>query len=155
MLTAQPEDFVPFLEEVKPLLPLHYEELALNKDYVPLSPQFDEYLRRDAKGMILTVTLRDAGDLVGYFVGFIAPGLHYSTCLTLHLDIFWCRPDKRDGTAGVKLFKAVEKEARRRGVQRMFVGSKVHKDASRLFDALKYTPVETVYSVYWPKDGEV
>lgn len=149
MLTAQPERFAPFLEEVKPLLPLHWEELALDKGSVPLSPQFDEYLARDAKGMVLTVTLRDAGELVGYFVGFVAPGLHYSTCLTLHLDIFWCRPDKRDGTAGLKLFKAVEKEAKRRGVQRMFVGSKLHKDASRLFEALKYRPVETVYSVYW------
>jgi hypothetical protein len=86
------EDFAPFLEEVKPLLPLHYAELALNKDRVPLSPQYDEYLRRDALGMVMAVTVRDAGELVGYFVGFIAPGLHYSTCLTLHLDIFWIRP---------------------------------------------------------------
>lgn len=150
MLTAQPEPFAPFLQEVQPLLPKHYEELALNKDHVPLSPQYDEYLRRDAKGMVLTVTLRDAGELIGYFVGFVAPGLHYSTCLTLHLDIFWVRPDKRTGTGGLKLFRAVEKEAQRRGVQRMFVGSKVHQDASRLFEALGYTKVETTYSAFWP-----
>jgi len=149
MLTAAAEPFAPFLEEVKPLLPHHWEELALNKEHVPLSPQYDEYLARDAKGMVMVVTLRDAGELVGYFVGFVAPGLHYSTCLTLHLDIFWVRPDKRDGTAGLKLFKAVEAEAKRRGVRRMFVGSKVHKDASRLFEALGYKPVETVYSVFW------
>lgn len=41
MLTAQPEPFAPFLEEVKPMLDLHYEELALNRDKVPLSPQYD------------------------------------------------------------------------------------------------------------------
>lgn len=149
MLTAAPEPFAPFLDEVKPLLPLHWDELALNKEHVPLSPQYDEYLARDAKGMILCVTLRDAGELVGYFIGFVAPGLHYSTCLTLHLDIFWVRPDKRDGSAGLKLFRVVEAEAKRRGVQRMFVGSKVHKDASRLFQALGYTPVETVYSKFF------
>lgn len=146
MLTAAPEPFAPFLEEVKPLLPLHWEELALNKDVVPLSPQYEEYLNRDAKGMVLLIVLRESGKLVGYFVGFVAPGLHYSTCLTLHMDIFWVHPDYRNGTAGLKLFKAMEKEARRRGVNRLFVGAKVHKDASRLFEALKYTLVETVYS---------
>lgn len=147
MLTAQPEEFAPFLEEVKPLLEKHYEELALNRDQVPLSPQYDEYLSRDAKGMVMTVTVRDEGELVGYFVGFIAPGLHYSTCLTLHLDIFWIKPEHRGKMGGFKLFKAVEKEAKRRGVQRMFVGSKCHSDASWLFEKLGYDRVETVYSV--------
>lgn len=148
MLTAQPEPFAPFLEEVKPMLDLHYEELALNRDKVPLSPQYDEYLRRDALGMVVTITLRKDGQLVGYWIGFKAPGLHYSTCLTLHMDIFFVHPDYRDGSAGIKLFKAMEKEAKRQGVQRLFVGSKVHKDASRLFEALKYTKVETTYSAW-------
>lgn len=146
MLTAQPEEFAPFLEEVKPLLPAHYSELALNQDRVPLSPQFDEYLRRDSLGMVMAVTVRDAGELVGYFVGFIAPGLHYSTCLTLHLDIFWIRPDHRGQKGGFLLFKAVEAEAKRRGVQRLFVGSKTHLPADFLFEKLGYTKVETVWS---------
>jgi len=148
MLTAQPEPFAPFLEEVKPMLDLHYEELALNRDKVPLSPQYEEYLRRDALGMVVTITLRKDGQLVGYWIGFKAPALHYSTCLTLHMDIFFVHPDYRDGSAGIKLFKAMEKEAKRQGVQRLFVGSKVHKDASRLFEALKYTKVETTYSAW-------
>ena len=146
MLTAQPEPFPPFLEEVKPLLQLHYEELALNKDVVPLDPQYDEYLRRDAAGMVMVVTLREQGKLAGYFVGFVAPGLHYQTCLTLHLDIFWVHHDHRGKMGGVKLFKAVEAEAKRRGVQRIFTGSKCHKDASWLFERLGYTEVERTYS---------
>lgn len=146
MLTAAPEPFAPFLEEVKPLLPLHYEELALNKDEVPLAPQYDEYLRRDALGMVMTIAMREAGELVGYFVGFVAPGLHYQTCLTLHLDIFWLKPEHRGKMGGVMLFKAVEAEAKRRGVQRMFVGSKVHMDASWLFERLGYTECERTFS---------
>jgi GNAT superfamily N-acetyltransferase len=148
MLTACVEPFRPFLEEVQPLLPRHWEELALNKDQVPLDPQYDEYLRRDANGSVLLVTLRNAGELAGYFVGFVAPGLHYQTCLTLTLDIFWIAPEHRGHMGGIKLFKAVEAEAKRRGVQRMFVGSKCHKDASRLFEALKYQEVERYYSVW-------
>lgn len=146
MLTAAPEEFAPFLEEVKPLLPDHYLELALNQDRVPLAPQYDEYLRRDSLGMVMAVTVRDAGELVGYFVGFIAPGLHYSTCLTLQLDIFWIHPDHRGQKGGFLLFKAVEAEAKRRGVQRLFVGSKTHLPADFLFEKLGYTKVETVWS---------
>lgn len=145
MITAQVESLTERLEEMKPLFPLHWEELALNKDKVPLDPQYEEYLRRDAQGGVLFVTLRELGELVGYFVGFVAPGLHYRTCLTLTMDIFYVRPDKR-GRCGVKLFRAVEAEAKRRGVQRMFVGSKCHKDASWLFERLGYEEVERYYS---------
>ncbi len=146
MLTAHVESLTERLEELKPLFPLHWEELALNKDKVPLDPQYHVYLQRDARGEVIFVTLRDAGELVGYFVGFVAPGLHYQTCLTCHLDIFYLRPDKRGARGGVILFKAVEAELKRRGVQRWFVGSKAHKDASRLFEALGFDHVETTYS---------
>lgn len=146
MITAQPEPFPPFLDEVKPLLPLHYEELALNKDKVPLDPQYNVYLARDAAGEVMVITLRRDGELVGYFVGFVAPGLHYRTCLTLQMDIFYIAPEHRGGTGALKLFRAVEREAKRRGIQRMFVGSKWHRDASRLFKALGYEMVEIYFS---------
>ena len=146
MITAQIEPWSDFVEEVKPLFLEHWEELALDKDKVPLSPQYGVYAARDAMGELLVVTLRKSGRLVGYFMGFIAPGLHYDTCLTLTMDIFWTHPDIRGGFAGVKLFRLVEKEAKRRGVKRMFYGSKLHKDASRLFEFLNMEPVEIYYS---------
>jgi len=49
---------------------------------------------------------------------------------------------------GVRLFKAVEVEAKRRGVDRMFVGSKCHKEASFLFERLGYERVEVYYSAW-------
>lgn len=146
MLTAAPESFPPFLEEVGPLLDLHYDEISLHKGRFPLNPQFDEYLRRDALGSVVLIALRSAGELVGYIIAFVNPGLHYNDCLTLQMDIFYVHPDHRNGSGGVKLFKALEQEARRRGVRLMFVGSKLHRDASRLFDALNYEPVEMIYA---------
>lgn len=146
MITAQLEPWKTFIEEAQPLLPLHWEELALNKDKVPLDPMYDVYDARNAVGQVMVVTLRDAGRLVGYFIGFLAPGLHYKTCFTLTMDIFWTHPDIRGGFAGVKLFREVEKQAKRRGVHRIFYGSKLHKDSSRLFEFLKFEPVERYYS---------
>lgn len=146
MLTAQTEPFPPFLDEVKPLLARHYDEISLHKGRFDLDPQYDEYLRRDALGMVLTITLREDGKLVGYIVSFVAPGLHYRDCLTLTMDIFYVAPEHRGKQGGIKLFRALEREARRRGVGYMMMGSKLHRDASRLFERLGYAPVETYYA---------
>lgn len=149
MLTAQIESLTERLEELKPFFPMHYSELALNQRQVPLDPQYGVYLAKDAAGEMMLVTLREGGDLVGYFVGFVAPALHYQTCLTLTMDIFYVLPDHRGSGGGFVLFKAVEAEAKRRGVQRMFVGSKCHKDASWLFEKLGYEEVERFYCAWW------
>ena len=148
MITAHAESFEENLEYLKPLLPIHYKELALNQDKVPLSPQFDKYVATEKQGGLIFVTLRKAGEMVGYFIGFIAPGLHYSTCLTCQMDIFYVLPEHRGSGTGFQLFKFVEQQLKKRGVQRLFVGSKLHKDASWLFEKLNYTPVETYYSAW-------
>lgn len=148
MLTAQVESLTARLEELKPLFPLHWEELALNKDKVPLDPQYDIYLQRDARGEVTFVTLRDAGELVGYFVGFVAPGLHYRTCLTCIMDIMYLRKDKRGGRGGLILLNAVKAELKRRGVQRWFVGTKAHMDIGPLFKRMGFEHVETTYSAW-------
>lgn len=146
MMTFAPESLTEHLEALKPMFPLHWQELALNKDHVPLDPQYEVYLERDARGEVLFVSGRENGEIIAYFVGFVAPGLHYRTCLTLTMDIFWVRPDHRGKSAGLRLFSAVENEAKRRGVKRMFMGSKLHKDSGWLFARMGYEPVETYYS---------
>jgi GNAT superfamily N-acetyltransferase len=148
VITFHVESLTERLEELKPLFPEHFRELALNQDEVPLDPQYDIYLQRDARGEVLFVAGRELGQLIGYFVGFVAPGLHYRTCLTLTMDIFYVHPDYRHQGAGFRLFKTVEAEAKRRGAQRMFVGSKLHRDASWLFERLGYEEVERYYSAW-------
>lgn len=146
MITAQIESFEKTLAEFSPLFPVHYEELALNKDKVPLDPQYDIYIAREKMGELLFVTLREAGAPVGYFIGFISPALHYKTCLTCTMDIFYVHPEKRGSGGGQMLFSFVEKELKRRKVDRFFVGSKCHKDASWLFEKLGFEQVEIYYS---------
>lgn len=151
MITAHVEPFSANIEELKKVIPLHYEELALNQDKVPLAPQWDIYLAREKAGELLLVSLRDSGRLAGYFIGFIAPGLHYETCLTCIMDIFYVKPDERGQAGGKILFDFVEKELRRRKVNRMFVGSKCHMDASWLFERLGYERCEVTYTK-WLED---
>lgn len=136
MITFHVESFTERLPELQKLLPLHYQELALNKDKVPLSPRYDVYTQSESNGALLFVTAREQGELIGYFIGFINPGLHYSTCLTCIMDIFYVAAPHRGNNTGFNLFQFVQKELKRRGVQRWFMGAKVHFDCSFLFEKL-------------------
>lgn len=148
MITAHIESFVANIEELKKVIPLHYEELALNKDKVPLSPQWHAYAEREVNGSLFFVALRDAGALAGYFIGFVAPGLHYETCLTCVQDIFYVKPDDRGAAAGKILFDFVEVELKRRGVQRLITNSKNHFPAAWMFDRRGYESIETIHSLW-------
>lgn len=146
MITFCIEPFSRVYDELLPLLCAHYGEISTHKDHgVPLDPIVDVYRAREADGSLMMVIGREAGQIVAYFVCFIAPGLHYRSCLTCSPDIFFVRQDRRAGIAGVRMFRFVEKELRRRGVKRWAVGSKVQHDASALFRFLDFEPVETTY----------
>lgn len=146
MVTILIESFEDRLPELLPILPLHYEELALDKDKVPLNPNYGSYVDLERNGKLMFMVARDKGELIGYFIGFVMPCLHYMTCLSLSMDIFYIHPDHRGNNTGLLLFKAVEAEAKRRGVQRMIVSTKVHFSAAWLFKRLGYTEIEHVYS---------
>lgn len=146
-ITAQIENYTDCLDELRPMHHEHWLQLGPDRDKVPLDPQYDVYLQCDKDGKILLATLRENGELAGYFIGFVTPGLHYKTCLTLTMDIFWIREESRDKElGGVKLFRAAFEEAKRLGVQRIVCASKTHQDASRLFEFLKMEKIETHYS---------
>ena len=143
MITAHIERLHDTMEELKPHFPDHWAELALDQDKVPLDPQYPEYFRREDLGGVLLSVLREAGKVVAYFVGFVAPGMHYQTCLTMTMDIFWLHPQYRSEDSleeleadmvAEQLFDSVFEEAKRRGVNRVFLGSKWHKDASGFYE---------------------
>lgn len=146
MITFAIEYFSDVYGELLPLLHEHYSEISTHAAHgVPLEPMVSVYRAREADGSLLMAIGREAGDIAAYFVCFVAPGLHYASCLTCSPDIFFVRPDLRTGRTGIRMFKFVEAELRRRGVMRWAVGSKVEHDASALFRYLDFKPVETTY----------
>src|SRR5207247_2176184 len=83
------------------------------------------YAAIQAAGELLTLTARKDGVIVGYYVCHIAPGLHYASTLTAKMDMMWVRDDLRGRGIGIKLFKAMQDELRRRRVAIWYSGSKV------------------------------
>jgi GNAT superfamily N-acetyltransferase len=124
------------------MLQRHWEELALDKDEVPLAPDWDRYQLMEAHGMLSAIAVRERSRLVGYSIMVLTRGLHYRDCPEARMDIFWLEPEVRGRMGGVRMFRAHEKELRRRGVKRIYVGSKLHRDSSVLFHRLGYRPVE-------------
>lgn len=145
MLTAGPESFTQCIPELKQVIHGHWEKLALDKDKVPLDPQWGVYVAREAQGELSFVVLRDQGKMVGYWITFISPGLHYQTCLTAIMDIWNVLPDYERAKPILTLSQAMESELKRRGVNRSFVGEKLHKPCGKLYRAMGYEPVEQTY----------
>lgn len=149
MITAQKEIFEHGLSELRPILPVHWNELALNKDVVPLDPLYELYIEREKRDELLYITLREDGKLIGYFIYFISPGLHYRTCLTAIMDIFYVHPDYRGKNGGLILLEFSKQQLQMRGVKRWFVGHKEHsQQAGILFSKFGFEKVETTYSMW-------
>ena len=147
MVKIAVENYDTMFEDVQAMFPLHWEELALYKDKVPLNVNYPLYKQLDAEGKMLMVGARDEGRLIGYFFGIMTMHPHYMDQLVLKMDIFWLHPDYRGkGMTGVKLFRFVEAEAKRQGVHTLYYGSKLHRDCSKLFEFLRMEPVEVYYS---------
>lgn len=147
LLIAQVESLTRAVPELVELTKDHYGELSLHKTQgFDLAPIWDVYRLREARGEVLFVGLRAEGKLVGYICGFIGPGLHYSGCLTCTPDVFFIHPGWRGSSSGaLKLFRAAEKELKRRGVGLWQVGVKKDTQAGRLLGALGFSPVDVIH----------
>ena len=151
MITAHVESLTQRLDDLKPFFPAHWEELGIYRDRMPLAPQYGEYLRLDALGAALLVTLRKDGELVGYFVGFITQGFHYGETLQCKMDICYIQPQHRGG-GGRVLFDAVRGELSRRGVKLWWVGSKDHHPIEGFYEAMGFTRQETHFTMWLGDD---
>lgn len=125
MLTTHVERFSDCFEEMKALNVIHYHEISEHyKHGVPLNPDYPKYFAKEANGELLYVTLRDCGQLIGYYIGFIGPALHYQDCLQAALDIIYVEPNSRGQKGGRMLGEMVKAEHCRRGVRLMTMGYK-------------------------------
>jgi len=146
MITYQEESAKDCLEEIKPLIEMHWEEIALYKDKIKLDPDFDKYLLLDSMGMLHILTVRDDAKLIGYFISFIQPNMHYKESVFATNDILYVDPAYRKGSVGYKLFKKAEKSLKEIGVDVIVIHSKVNNDFKPLMDKLGYERIEYNYS---------
>ena len=99
VMLFQQEFFSDCYGEAKELLNMHYEEIALNKDFIKLNPNIEQYEDAEKQGILKIFTARDEGKIVGYFAVLVNRSLHYQDHLYAHNDVIFLHPDHRKGFA--------------------------------------------------------
>lgn len=145
-LIFQIETLAAVKNEARPLLDLHWDEIALNKDIVPLDPDWEAYEKIETAGFYHVVTARHDSALVGYATFTIARNLHYRTLVVADSDIFFLLPRYRRGLAGIRLLSFAEKTLTERGVHKIVMRAKIHHDLDPVMRRMKFTPIERIYS---------
>jgi len=144
-VTYQTEDPAEFIEALKGVLPEHYDELCVTKDF-PLMPDYEAYGRLHVAGMLRCITVREDNELIGYALFIVHPHLHYKSCITAFEDIYFLKKEHRKGRVGIRLFQFVEDVLKKEGVHRIIMHTKIHMDNTHLFEYLGYKLTDKLFT---------
>lgn len=155
-LTFGVEKLYDFLPEVVAMSHAHWEEVAADKNAVPLDIDWQRYLELDANGTLLCIVARDEGKFAGYYTYLVHKPLRYKSSIFAECDVFYLAPDYRKGTAGMRLIRESEKflKAYVGGPVRVITRTKLKRsgieeakqDLGPVFERLGYKPIERVYT---------
>lgn len=147
MLTFQVERLADVRAEAEPLLRRHWEEIALNKDKVPLDPDWPLIEHMDATGITIITTARRDGKLVGYVCDLTHGATGYRSLKVAENFVFWLDPAERGRGVGLRLLRAAEANAIERGCNKIVRHVKIkNPEAGRVLEALGYVATDIIYS---------
>jgi hypothetical protein len=146
VIVCQEEPWAVVRPELEACFKAHWQEIAQDQDKMPLEVDYAAYDALDTLGGLSVVTCRVDDDFAGYFVSFIRPHLHYRATLCAYVDVYYLKPVYRTGFTASRLFRTAERALQARGVQKVFAGTKVYKDMSRLFKRLGWVETETLFT---------
>ena len=148
MITYQTEKAFMIIDEIIPLNEEHWEEIAIHKDKIKLSVDYDKYVALDTAGMLSVVTARDGHKLIGYCIDVVNNHLHYSNTIFAINDVVFVSSCYRKASIGVRLIKFTEKVLMDIGVKVWYVHTKEHAPISSLLKRLGFEKTEENYGKY-------
>ena len=129
------------MDEIKPLLEMHWREIAHYQD-IELNPDWEFYQTNPA---VRVFTARDNGILIGYGVFFIGPNRHYKQSIQAVQDILFIHPKYRGGRTGYRLITFCDEQARAEGAQVIYHHTKIEHDFGALLEHIGYERVDFIY----------
>lgn len=139
-ITVQRELIADILEEAKPLLELHWREIAHYQD-IPLDPDWEFYR---SSPFLRCYTVRSHRQLVGYAVFGVGRNKHYMGSLQAVQDIVYVHPVHR-GVAGFRLLRFCDAQLKAEGVQVVYHHVKpAHPVLGLLLDRMGYQDADIV-----------
>ena len=146
MITFAVESWYGVVGEMRELWDAHWKEVALNRDVIKLDPDIEAYENMQDTGMLHIVVARSVGEVVGYHITIVRPHLHYKESLSGIADVYYLKPEHRQGMTAIKMFKFVESTLKARGVQKLFTGTKLSLDMGPIFERMGWVEQERLYS---------
>lgn len=148
--TYQRERWPALRDEMMPLVREHWREVAIDHDRVPLDIDDERYTELDECEALRIITVRREGVLIGYHFAIFGPHLHYRSTPHYITDVYYIAPSCRHGITAMRLFEAVERDARSLvqpgQVVKFYTAVKLHLDQGPLFERLGYRPTERLYT---------
>jgi GNAT superfamily N-acetyltransferase len=124
-----------------------FDDVGVDKDKFTAKCEESKYLALEKAGALCVTTLRVDGKVGGYYVALILPNPHYDgQGLMAYTDMYYVLPGLRRGNLGMKLFAFAEKTWKERGAVKAYTSHKIHRDRSKMFQALGWKPLDIMYS---------
>jgi hypothetical protein len=143
----QTEEWSDCLKELRPLMRMLWNDVAVDKDRFVAKCDEPKYKALEDAGALCLTTMRMDTNLVGFYAALILPNPHYAgQGLMVYTDQYFILPSMRKGNLGLKLFTFSEKAWKDRGAVKAYSSHKLHRDRSKMFEALGWKPTDLVYS---------
>jgi L-amino acid N-acyltransferase YncA len=145
-LTFQTEQWITAEPEIRELVQPHWEELAMDKDKIPLDINWDHYRECDQRGILQLTTARTSvGNLAGYWITIINQHPHYQSTVFGLQDSYFLHPSHRHGNVGMGLMLAAVENCKKAGAKSMIGSHKEHVNIGGLFEFCGWKKVGSLY----------
>lgn len=119
----------------------------MDKDLGTPWPAEDQFRDVEKLGRLLIVTVREEGQIVGYWVGALLPHLHYKDCgLMCYTDMYFLAPSARKGNVGIRMLALAEEEAKKRGATKFYISCKVHQNHTELLERIGFKKSDFMFT---------
>lgn len=148
MITFQREMWETFWRDGQPIFPIHFKELALNQEKIPMDMDAEVYQKLEDRNVLHILTARKDSKLIGYHISLIVKSHPHNKNAGMYAttDMFYILPEYRKGGAGTRLLIAAEKAIQNLGVTRMALSTKLHHLPNReLLEKLGWTATDIVF----------
>jgi ribosomal protein S18 acetylase RimI-like enzyme len=139
-----------FLDKAKDILYRHWEELAVNKEKVLLSPDKKRYCELQNLGFIKNIVIYNENEeIIGYSILVIQPALHYSCDIFAYVDVIYIDKQYRASSLGARLLLVTENIAKENGASVILHHAKPNVPMIiKPLEKLNYKLYEFIYGKY-------
>lgn len=130
----------------EPLYRAHWDEIAINKGVMRLSPNWVSYYELEERDRLVILTAWAADQMIGYSISIEYQHLHYSGLTVFQNDVIFVLKEWRRTGVGRSLIEETENIARERGCHMMLFHSKADTALEAIMDARGYGVQDIIHS---------